>query len=222
MININDEAWKTMVAHAEAKFPNEVWTVDFKGWFLTGDGTHCEPLTLSDAYSRYLLRCQALARADTDHVWPVLYAAFREFGLPLRLRSDNGSPFASCGAGGLSRLSVNIIKAGVVPERIARVSLHPVPRTLPSEVAALLEPLACALHATAGIEPQQTVAVLGPGPMGMLLCACLKDAGAEVLIAWGTRERRALAQEFGARPDRWNRICGTARANRCGTGCRDW
>ena len=86
----------------------------------------------------------------------------------------------------------------VVPERIARVNLHPVPRTLPSEIAALLEPLACALHATAGIEPRQTVAVLGPGPMGMLLCACLKDAGADVLIAGGTRERRALAREFGA------------------------
>jgi len=86
----------------------------------------------------------------------------------------------------------------VVPERIAHVNLHPVPRTLPSEVAALLEPLACAFHATAAIEPRQTVAVLGPGPMGMLLCACLKDAGAEVLIAGGTRERRELAQEFGA------------------------
>lgn len=98
---------------------NDVWCIDFKGWFLTGDGTHCEPLTLSDAYSRYLLRCQAMARLDTDHVWPVLDAAFRQFGLPQRLRSDNGSPFASRGAGGLSRLSVRVIKAGVMPERIA-------------------------------------------------------------------------------------------------------
>jgi transposase InsO family protein len=97
---------------------NDVWCIDFKGWFLTGDGTHCEPLTLSDAYSRYLLRCQAMARLDTEHVWPVLDAAFREFGLPRRLRSDNGSPFASRGPGGLSRLSVRVIKAGVVPERI--------------------------------------------------------------------------------------------------------
>jgi len=79
----------------------------------------CEPLTLTDAYSRYLLRCQALARTDTDHVWPVLDAAFREFGLPHYMRSDNGSPFASRGAGGLSRLSVKLIKAGVTPERIA-------------------------------------------------------------------------------------------------------
>jgi putative transposase len=98
---------------------NDVWCIDFKGWFLTGDGAHCEPLTLTDAHSRYLLRCQALARNDSDHVWPVLDAAFREFGLPERLRSDNGSPFASRGAGGLSKLSVKVIKAGVVPERIA-------------------------------------------------------------------------------------------------------
>jgi putative transposase len=98
---------------------NDVWCIDFKGWFVTGDGARCEPLTLSDAHSRYLLRCQALARSDSDHVWPVLEAAFREFGLPRRLRSDNGPPFASCGAGGLSQFSVKLIKAGVVPERIA-------------------------------------------------------------------------------------------------------
>jgi transposase InsO family protein len=98
---------------------NAVWCIDFKGWFLTGDGTHCEPLTLSDAYSRYLLRCQPLGRTDSAHVWPVLDAAFLEFGLPLRLRSDNGPPFASTGAGGLSRLAVKVIKAGVRPERIA-------------------------------------------------------------------------------------------------------
>jgi transposase InsO family protein len=98
---------------------NDVWCIDFKGWFLTGDGKRCEPLTLTDAHSRYLLRCQVLARTDTEHVWPVLDAAFREFGLPHHLRSDNGSPFASRGAGGLSRLSIKLIKAGVTPERIA-------------------------------------------------------------------------------------------------------
>jgi len=98
--------------------PNETWCIDFKGWFRTGDGVRCDPLTLIDATCRYLLRCQALARTDDDHVWPVLDAAFREFGLPLRLRSDNGPPFASTGAGGLSKLSVKLIKAGVAPERI--------------------------------------------------------------------------------------------------------
>ena len=104
---------------ADCGAANDVWCIDFKGWFLTGDGARCEPLTLTDAMSRYLLRCQALARTDGEHVWAVLDAAFREFGLPLRLRSDNGSPFASIGVGGLSRLSVLVIKAGVKPERIA-------------------------------------------------------------------------------------------------------
>jgi transposase InsO family protein len=108
--------WSAPFADCEAA--NEVWCIDFKGWFLTGDGKRCEPLTVTDACSRYLLRCQALARTDTSHVWPVLDAAFREFGLPHYMRSDNGSPFASCGAGGLSTLSVRLIKAGVVPERI--------------------------------------------------------------------------------------------------------
>jgi putative transposase len=97
---------------------NDVWTMDFKGWFRTGDGARCGPFTLCDAASRYLLRCQALARDDGEHVWPVLDAAFREYGLPLRLRSDNGPPFATVGAGGLSRLTVKVIKAGVTPERI--------------------------------------------------------------------------------------------------------
>jgi putative transposase len=97
---------------------NDLWCIDFKGWFRTGDGCRCEPLTLCDAHSRYLLRCQALAKTDAEHVWPLLDAAFREFGLPLRLRSDNGPPFASTGAGGLSRLAVKVIKAGVGLERI--------------------------------------------------------------------------------------------------------
>ncbi len=86
----------------------------------------------------------------------------------------------------------------VVPRRIARINLHPVPRSLPSEVAALVEPLACALHAVADIEDGATVAVLGPGPMGIMLCACLRDAGATPVIMGGSPERRALAQEFGA------------------------
>ena len=106
------------VPFAQCTAANDTWCMDFKGWFITGDGKRCEPMTLSDAHSRYLLRCQALAHNDGEHVWPVLEAAFREFGLPLRLRSDNGAPFASTGAGGLSQLSVKVIKAGVLPERI--------------------------------------------------------------------------------------------------------
>lgn len=98
--------------------PNAVWTADFKGWFRTADGARCEPFTLLDGWSRYLLRCQAVRRADTATVRAILEAAFREFGLPAALRSDNGPPFAGCGAGGLSRLAVWLIKLSVRPERI--------------------------------------------------------------------------------------------------------
>jgi hypothetical protein len=97
---------------------NDTWSVDFKGWFRTGDGARCDPLTLSDGYSRYLLRCQIVPRPTGEAVWPIFDAAFREFGLPQRVRSDNGSPFASLGAGGLSSLAVKLIKAGTLPERI--------------------------------------------------------------------------------------------------------
>jgi transposase InsO family protein len=90
---------------------NDVWCTDFKGWFRTGDGRRCDPFTLSDAHSRYLLRCQAVARPDDEHVRPIFEAAFREHGLPLAIRSDNGPPFASPGAGGLSRLAVWWLKA---------------------------------------------------------------------------------------------------------------
>ena len=98
---------------------NDVWCVDFKGWFLTGDGIQVEPFTMSDAHSRYLLRCEAVGRSDQAHVWPHFESAFREFGLPKAVRSDNGAPFASRGVAGLSRLAVKLIKAGILPERIA-------------------------------------------------------------------------------------------------------
>ena len=87
----------------------------------------------------------------------------------------------------------------VVPERIARVNLHPVPDGLAPEVAALVEPLACCLHGVdrAGIRGGETVAVLGAGPIGLMLCACLVDAGAHPLVVGGRPERRALVPEFG-------------------------
>lgn len=88
----------------------------------------------------------------------------------------------------------------VVPERIAQRNLLPVPPSLQAEVAALVEPLACCLHgvARAGIEPGQTAAILGVGPIGLMLCAAAKDAGARVLAVGGRPERRELAADFGA------------------------
>lgn len=78
------------LAHAQAS--NSVWCVDFKGWFLTGDGQRCDPLTISDAYSRFLVRCQAVAKTDGEHVRAIFEAAFRQHGLPRIIRSDNGPP----------------------------------------------------------------------------------------------------------------------------------
>jgi putative transposase len=97
---------------------NAIWAADFKGWFRTGDGRRCEPLTISDVYSRYLLRCQVLASPTGGLARPVFEATFREYGLPRVIRTDNGSPFASLSAAGLSRLAVWWIRLGIRPERI--------------------------------------------------------------------------------------------------------
>lgn len=97
---------------------NRVWCVDFKGWFRTGDGLRCDPLTVSDGFSRYLLCVQGLARPTHAAVQPWFDALFRQFGLPEAIRSDNGVPFASTAGLGLSRLSVWWIELGICPERI--------------------------------------------------------------------------------------------------------
>lgn len=97
---------------------NDLWCIDFKGWLRTGDGARCDPLTVSDAYSRFLLCAQALARPDHENCRAQLERVFREYGLPRVIRSDNGAPFASLGAGGLSRLGVWWVKLGITPERI--------------------------------------------------------------------------------------------------------
>jgi transposase InsO family protein len=104
---------------AAADAPNRVWCADFKGWFRSGDGERIDPLTLSDAHSRYLLRCQAVEKSDQERVQAICEAAFREYGLPQAMRSDNGPPFASRAVAGLSRLAVWWMKLGIVPERIA-------------------------------------------------------------------------------------------------------
>lgn len=104
---------------AHANGPNTVWCADFKGWFRTGNGRRCTPLTISDAYSRYLLRCQGLGGfTGYGTVRPLFEAVFREYGLPLAIRTDNGPPFASLGLEGLSRLAVWWLRLGITPERI--------------------------------------------------------------------------------------------------------
>lgn len=100
-----------------ANSPNDVWCADFKGWVRTGDGVRCDPLTVTDAYSRMLLGCQIL-KPDYAHVRLAFERIFKEHGLPLAIRTDNGPPFASVGLAGLSPLSVWWIKLGIIPERI--------------------------------------------------------------------------------------------------------
>lgn len=104
---------------AAATAPNEVWTADFKGWFRTADGTRCDPLTIADACSRLVLCCRIVAPSERG-VRPWFARAFREYGLPRALRTDNGSPFATTGAGQLSHLAVWWLKLGIQLDRIDR------------------------------------------------------------------------------------------------------
>jgi putative transposase len=97
--------------------PNAVWCADFKGQFHTGDGVVCYPLTISDAASRYFLRCQALPGVHGDRVRPLFEATFREYGLPTAIRTDNGPPFGSVGLAGLTELAVWWIELGIRPDR---------------------------------------------------------------------------------------------------------
>lgn len=100
--------------------PNAVWSADFKGQFRTGDRQLCYPLTISDGFSRYLIACRGLCAPEGIAVRYWMERAFREYGLPWAIRTDNGAPFASTALGGLSRLAVWWIKLGIRPERIAK------------------------------------------------------------------------------------------------------
>ena len=109
--------WNEPFAHAIV--PNDVWCIDFKGWFRTGDGTRVDPLTVQDAASRYLIACRGLERPTGPETRRALARAFREYGLPQVIRTDNGPPFAGVGLGSLSSLAVWWVKLGILPERIA-------------------------------------------------------------------------------------------------------
>lgn len=97
---------------------NQSWAIDFKGWCRTGDGARCEPLTITDQATRYLLYCQSLGTTRGASVRAAMQRVFCEYGLPERIRSDNGAPFASTGECGLTRLSVWWTELGIQVERI--------------------------------------------------------------------------------------------------------
>jgi len=102
---------------AQVTAPNDAWCIDFKGWFETADAIRCDPLTVTDAFSRYLLGLRIMA-GTTGPVQAYVDELFKAYGVPQAIRSDNGPPFASTGAGGLSRLSARWAKMGIRLERI--------------------------------------------------------------------------------------------------------
>jgi transposase InsO family protein len=98
--------------------PNSIWCIDYKGDFRTGDGARCYPLTVLDAFTRLCIRCESTSEISGRRTEHVLDSAFREFGLPATIRSDNGSPFAAPGPLGLSALAVWLLRLGIRLERI--------------------------------------------------------------------------------------------------------
>ena len=98
--------------------PNDLWSADFKGQFKTGNGRYCFPLTVADGFSRYLLGCQGLDSTAVNEAKPVCTRLFKEYGLPRRIRTDNGVPFATNTLARLSALSAWWVRLGVLPELI--------------------------------------------------------------------------------------------------------
>jgi putative transposase len=111
------KAQGTALSHAQR--PNELWCADYKGEFMLADRRYCYPLTISDFSSRYLLACDALSTTKEKYAFVVFERAFKEFGLPQAIRTDNGVPFASPHSlFGLSKLSVWWLRLGIQIERI--------------------------------------------------------------------------------------------------------
>ncbi len=110
----------TVPIHTTA--PNDLWTADFKGQFLTGNGIYCYPLTIADQQTRYLLQVHGLLNTQSRNALPVFERTFREHGLPLAIRTDNGVPFASTGLHGLTRLTVWWLRLGIQHQRIRPAS----------------------------------------------------------------------------------------------------
>ena len=102
-----------------AHHPNDLWCADYKGQFLLGNNQYCYPLTITDFSSRYLIACDALETTRENYAFSVFEAAFKEYGLPLAIRTDNGIPFSSAQAMfGLSKLSVWWLRLGIELQRI--------------------------------------------------------------------------------------------------------
>jgi transposase InsO family protein len=102
----------------EANAPNDIWCIDYKGQFRLGDTTYCYPLTMTDQCSRYILGCEGMSAISDEEAREVSEEVFSTYGLPDVMRSDNGTPFASTGLAGLTKLSVFWLRLGITLERI--------------------------------------------------------------------------------------------------------
>ena len=90
----------SLLGGGKAPAPNDVWCADFKGWFRTGDGRRCEPLTISDECSRFLLTCRAVERPDWEHTYPLFHRAFCAYGVPRAIRTTTGPRLPAAGWAG--------------------------------------------------------------------------------------------------------------------------
>jgi transposase InsO family protein len=102
----------------DATAPNDVWCIDYKGQFRLGDGSYCYPLTITDQFSRFIVGCEGMGAICEDAARDVCEDAFRTYGIPTVMRSDNGVPFACTGLAGLTKLSAYWLRLGITPERI--------------------------------------------------------------------------------------------------------
>lgn len=102
--------------------PNDLWTADFKGHFRTSDGVYCYPLTIADQHTRFLIACRALLSTQTTDALKVFERAFREYGLPAAIRTDNRVTFATTALHGLSQLNVWWMRLGIQHQRIRPAS----------------------------------------------------------------------------------------------------
>ncbi len=102
----------------KADVPNQLWSADYKGQYLTGEGVWCYPLTVMDHASRFLLACESMPSTNFKDAKTAFERLFRTYGMPERIRTDNGVPFASAGRARLSLLSIWWLRLGIIPERI--------------------------------------------------------------------------------------------------------
>jgi len=114
---------RTLLAALKGRYPgihdwNDLWCTDFKGHFTVGNGLRCDPLTITDAHTRYLLECRGIRKTNSQNVRKAFEKIFHEYGIPDAIRSDNGSPFSSHGLAGLTPLAIWWLKLGIRLERI--------------------------------------------------------------------------------------------------------